>query len=159
MIYCYNMWNTAWTVSILLQPKTIWTEWRYLLIYHCNIFWLASWNLRMYRVCEIFSKITWWHHQMETKNSALLALCAGNSQVTGEFQRGWALMFSLICIWTNGCANNRDAGDLKRHRNVWMHLRHIRQRIWSMANIYWPVVMWQLYWSSADIRKVFISML
>ena len=27
---------------------------------------------------------TWWHHQMETF-SALLALCAGNSPVTGEF--------------------------------------------------------------------------
>ena len=28
--------------------------------------------------------ITWWRHQMETF-SALLALCAGNSRVTGEF--------------------------------------------------------------------------
>ena len=26
------------------------------------------------------------------------------------------LMFSLICAWTNGWANNRDAGDLRRHR-------------------------------------------
>ena len=26
------------------------------------------------------------------------------------------LMFSLICAWTNGCANNRDAGYLRRHR-------------------------------------------
>ena len=26
-----------------------------------------------------------------------------------------ALMFSLICSWTNGWANNRDAGDLRRH--------------------------------------------
>ena len=25
-------------------------------------------------------------------------------------------MFSLICVWTNGWANNRDAGDLSRHR-------------------------------------------
>ena len=25
-------------------------------------------------------------------------------------------MFSLICAWTNGWANNREAGDLKRHR-------------------------------------------
>ena len=28
-----------------------------------------------------------------------------------------ALMFSLICAWTNGCANNRHACDLKRHRS------------------------------------------
>ena len=26
-----------------------------------------------------------------------------------------ALMFSLICGWTNGWVNNRDAGDLRRH--------------------------------------------
>ena len=28
----------------------------------------------------------------------------------------WALMFSLICAWTNGWVNNRDADDLRRHR-------------------------------------------
>ena len=43
----------------------------------------------------------WWRHQMEIF-SALLAICAGNSPVTGEFpsQRQWrgALMFSLICL-------------------------------------------------------------
>ena len=27
-----------------------------------------------------------------------------------------ALMFSLICAWTNGWINNRDAGDMRRHR-------------------------------------------
>ena len=27
-----------------------------------------------------------------------------------------ALMFSLICAWTSGWLNNRDAGDLKRHQ-------------------------------------------
>ena len=34
-------------------------------------------------------------------------------------KKGWwrrALMFSLICAWTNGWANNRDAVDLIRHR-------------------------------------------
>ena len=73
----------------------------------------------------------WWHHQVETL-SALLAFCEGNSPVTGEFhsQRPvnrslvnsthkcqWcgALIFSLI-TWTNGWVNNRDAGDLRRHR-------------------------------------------
>ena len=49
--------------------------------------------------------------------SALLAICAGNSPVTGEFpNKGqWcgALMFSLI--WINGWVNNGGVGDLKRH--------------------------------------------
>ena len=37
-----------------------------------------------------------------------------NSPHKGEW-RG-ALMFSLICVWTNGLINNRNAGDLRRHR-------------------------------------------
>ena len=61
----------------------------------------------------------WWRNQMETF-SALLAPCVGNSPVTGEFPqkrpvtRG--LMFSLIRAWINGWVNNREAGDLRRHR-------------------------------------------
>ena len=61
----------------------------------------------------------WWRHQMETF-SALLAICAGNSPVPVNSPRKgqWrgALMFSLICVWINGWVNNREAGDLRRHR-------------------------------------------
>ena len=64
----------------------------YSLLNGCNTIWIES----------------WWRHQMETF-SALLAICAGNSPVT-------ALMFSLICVWLNGWVNNREAGDLRRHR-------------------------------------------
>ena len=52
--------------------------------------------------------------------SALLALCAGNSSVTGEFPsqrpvtRSFGFFFDLS--WTNGWANSRDASDLRRHR-------------------------------------------
>ena len=62
---------------------------------------------------------SWWCHQMETF-STLLAICAGNSLVTGEFpaQNQWrgALMFSLICAYMNGWVNNGEAGDLRCHR-------------------------------------------
>ena len=44
--------------------------------------------------------MSWWRHQMET-SSALLALCAGNSPVTGA--------------WINDWVNNLEAGDLRRH--------------------------------------------
>ena len=37
-----------------------------------------------------------------------------NSRHKGQW-RG-ALIFSLICVWINGCANNREIGDLRRHR-------------------------------------------
>ena len=52
--------------------------------------------------------ISWWRHQMEAF-SALLTLCEGNPTVTGRFpsQRPVMLMFSLICDWINGWANNR----------------------------------------------------
>ena len=64
------------------------------------------------------SGLRWWRHQMETF-SALMTLCARNSPVTGDLphkgQCRGALMFPLICAWTNGWVNNRDSGDLRRH--------------------------------------------
>ena len=52
--------------------------------------------------------------------SALLALCAGKSPVTGEFPAQGPVKrdfdVSLICAWINGLVNNRDAGDLRRYR-------------------------------------------
>ena len=51
--------------------------------------------------------------------SALLAICEGNSPVTGEFPqqspvtRNFDAIFDLTL--NNGWANNRDAGDLRRH--------------------------------------------
>ena len=37
-----------------------------------------------------------------------------NSPHNGQWRR--ALIFSLICVWLNGWVNNREAGDLRRHR-------------------------------------------
>ena len=83
-------------------------------IYHSYLYLgveiLASWKTFHY---------TWWRHQMETF-SALLAICAGNSPVSGEFpsQRPVTRSFDffLICTWINGWVNNRKAGDLRCHR-------------------------------------------
>ena len=50
---------------------------------------------------------------------ALLAICAWNSPVTGEFPaqrpvtRGFDAFFGA---WINGWVSNREAGDLRRHR-------------------------------------------
>ena len=65
------------------------------------------------------SRISWWRHQMETF-SALLAICAAINR---------ALMFSFICAWIKGWINNREAGNLRRHR------AH-----------YDVTVKWKLYW-------------
>ena len=48
--------------------------------------------------------------------SALLALGAGNSPGPVKGQWRGALMFSLIYAWINDWVNNREAGDLRRHR-------------------------------------------
>ena len=62
---------------------------------------------------------SWRRHQMETF-SALLAICAGKSPATSEFPAQRPLTQScyvfLICAWINGWVNNREAGDLRRHR-------------------------------------------
>ena len=71
----------------------------------------------MYLVVSMLNR-SWWRHQMETF-SALLAICAGNSPVTGVFphngQWSGALMFSLIFAWINGGVSNREAVDLRRY--------------------------------------------
>ena len=41
-------------------------------------------------------------------------LCGEFAGYKGQW-RG-ALMFSFICAWMNGWVNNREAGDLRRHR-------------------------------------------
>ena len=82
----------------------------------------------------------WWLHQRETF-SALLALCAGNSPVTSEFPAQRPETFSLIWAWTNGYANIRDVGDLKRQRThytvivMFIHLQHIRSSLWTYSVI------------------------
>ena len=65
------------------------------------------------RLTPIKWRNTWWRHQMETF-SLLLAICAGNPPHKGQW-RG-ALMFSLIYACMNSWVNNREAGDLRRHR-------------------------------------------
>ena len=61
----------------------------------------------------------WWRHQMETF-SASLAFVRGihRSPVNSPHKSQWcgALMFTLSCTWINDWANNREAGDLRRHR-------------------------------------------
>ena len=74
---------------------------------------------------------SWWRHQMETF-SALLALCAGNSPLIGEFpsQRPVARSFDVFFeLHLNKCLSKQSWGwwfetlsrSLWRHCNVWIH--------------------------------------
>ena len=70
-------------------------------------------------VCSISLPKAWWRHQMETF-FVYWPFVRGihGSPVNSPHKGQWrgALMISLICVWTNGWANTRDAGDLRRHR-------------------------------------------
>ena len=87
---------------------------------------------------------------METL-SALLAICAGNSPVPGEFpaQRPVTRSFdvSLICVWINGWVNNRDAGEFRCYRAHYdvsvmqserMGYRCEHVPLWTPCDIHWP---------------------
>ena len=60
----------------------------------------------------------WWRHQMDTI-LRYWPFMRGihRSPVDSSHKGQWreALLFSLICAWTIGWANNRDASDLRRH--------------------------------------------
>ena len=116
-----------------------------------------SWNTHYFRqhgACLVISSdmvVSWWRHQMETF-SALLAICAGNSPVTGEFPaqrpvtRSFDVFFDLRL--KNAWVNNREAGDLRRHRAhfdvIVMYLSFIRVlgaggfAAWCQRPSVWP---------------------
>ena len=107
----------------------VWISWaKYVNKLFC-LWWVLCWTGNLehnshyiwWAILRFFwrrSALTWWRHQTKTF-STLLALCGGNSPVTGEFssQRPVTQSFdaSLICSWINGWLNNREAGDLRRY--------------------------------------------
>ena len=71
----------------------------------------------IYISCFYDDVIKWKHvprHWLLCRNSPVTA---GKSPVNSPHtdRRRGALMFSLICAWTNGWVNNQDAGDFSRH--------------------------------------------
>ena len=75
-----------------------------------------------------------------------------------------ALMFSLICVWINDWANNREAGDLRRYRALcdvivmtnpvqprnhsWLHYIMMTSW-WKHFSCYWPFV-WRIHRSPVN---------
>ena len=93
---------------------------------HLPLSLMADW----YLCCLTFANIPWWRHQMETF-SALLALCAGNSPVLGEFPaqrpvtRSFDVIFDLrpnkrLSIQSWGWWFETLSCSLWRHCNAWL---------------------------------------
>ena len=72
----------------------------------------------------------WWRHQMETF-SALLALCMGNSPVTGEFPTQW-LVTRNFDVFFDLCPNKRLSKQSRRRWfetsswSLWRHCNDMR---------------------------------
>ena len=87
-----------------------------------------------------------WRHRMETF-SALLAICAGNSPVTGEFP---AQRPELWCfLWSapeNGWVNNPEAGDLRNnHAHYDVTVMGLGQ--WCLRRVCWRLATeWLQLW-------------
>ena len=80
-----------------------------------RIAWMRSWQCYF----GVYLEFAWWRHQMETF-SALLALCAGNSPVIGEFpaQRPVTWIFDVFfdLSLNKRLSKQSRPGDLRRHR-------------------------------------------
>ena len=73
----------------------------------------------------------------------------------GQWHR--ALMFSLICAWTNGWANNRDAGDMRPIVLIMTSLQRRSSGIHCMVMFSWMgkihVLIPQLCWKFTHFRS------
>ena len=63
------------------------------------------------------------------------------SPVNSPHKSQWpgALMVSLICAWTNSCANNRDAFDLRRRRAQYNDT--VMVTVSNMLTLLWQVIL------------------
>ena len=80
----------------------------------------------------------WWRHEMETFYVLLALFLRGihRPPVNSHHKCQWqgALMFSLICAWINRWVNNREAGDLRRHRIHYdVTVMHHWRGVWRQA--------------------------
>ena len=112
-----------------LVNTTIWDIKLYLLMslqlptstsqgYFCSQIFFENTGLKLLPRNSLVSGLPWWRLQMKTF-PAILPFARGIhwSPVDSPHKGQWrgALMFSLVWAWTNAWANNRDAGDLRRH--------------------------------------------
>ena len=78
-----------------------------------NVFWSYRWLI--HGLLETWADVIKWNH---FPRYWPFVRGIHRSPVNSPHKGQWrgALMFSLICVWINGWVNNREAGDLRRHR-------------------------------------------
>ena len=94
---------------------------------------------------------TWWRHQMENVSRHwpfVRGIHRSSVNSPRKGQRRGALMLFLISDWINIWVNNREAGDLRRHRAhcdviyglPFASSKHYDIKIWKHFPGYWPFV-------------------
>ena len=77
-----------------------------------NHFWIT---LKIAGVYNYHDDVIKWKHFL-SHWSFVLGILRSPVNSPQKGRRRGALMLSLVCVWTNGWVNNRDARDLRRHR-------------------------------------------
>ena len=103
-------------------------------------------NKSHFSVMHDFSSMTWWHHQMETF-SALLALCAGNSLVSGEFP-AQRLVTWTFDVFSGLRLNTRFS---KQSWGRWFGM--LSCSLWRNCNDVWMIIEIELCWNSVIVTK------
>ena len=103
MSYWWELKSCVWSTDLMSHGRVDKSTYEIAIVVMSYV-----WGVESY-VLDSNSPFTWWRHQMETF-SALLAICAGNSPVTGEFPAHRPVTRSFDVFF------DHEAGDLRRHR-------------------------------------------
>ena len=125
--------NSLTDLSSLIYFPWSWIQWKYFWKHHN-----AGADIDLYYI----SRTKGLSHGMMTSSNGHIfrvtgPLCGeftGNSPHKGQWHG--ALMFSLICAWINDWVNNREAGDLRRHR------AHYDVRVMKFVNGHTEIPQW-----------------
>ena len=106
----------------------------------------------------VWSRVVQKRDDMMTSSNGNIFRVTGHlcGEFTGEFKGQWrgALISSLICVRINGWVNNREAGDLRRHRAHYDVIVMHRYRVCDSVSKIFTGVCWALLWSYHQSRMI-----
>ena len=102
--------------------------------------------------------IKWWRNQMETFY-ALLALCAGNSPVSGEFSSEMPVTrsFDVFCDLRLNTRLNKQSRHRRSEtpsRSLWRHSNDISYMVSSLYNLYVSISMYVFWFIKTNIQMI-----
>ena len=104
----------------------------------------------MWKSFSLFMKCIHPHVMMTSSNESIFRVTSHRSSVNSPHKGQWggAFIFSLICTWSNGWVNNREAGEMRRqltHYDVIVMYSLTNMLRGSRGNLSWTSV-WFQWW-------------